>query len=93
MKYLKHKHSSKIFIITADKEYCVNLETKEISKRGTTGLKYDHKETDRKNYRIIDRKTMLSYFKRNSIRLTSEVEALLNVQLHVIYEYRLFSNL
>ncbi len=89
MKYLKHKHSSNIFIISSDKEYKINLETKEISKCGTTGIRYEHKDIDRENYRLIDRRTMLSYFSRNLVRLTSEIEALLNVQLNIVYEYRL----
>jgi len=87
--YLKHKHSSTLYLLTDNKEYELRLTDGTITKRGRHTVLNTDKMLDKQNYKIICRRAFISQLTINNVQISQEIQNLLNVQLCIRLEYKL----
>jgi len=87
--YLKHKHSSTLYLLTNDKEYQISLNDGSITKRGRHTTRNADKLLDKANYNILGRRAFLAQLTINGVQLSQELLTIINVQLRIKFEYKL----
>jgi len=89
MIYLKHKHSSKVYIIDSTHEYELDLHSLKETRRNLYGIRTPNRKKDTENYSILSRVQLLKYIQKSNFQISSEVQNLLNVQLKITFQYQL----
>lgn len=87
--YLKHRFTSRFYIITDEFEIEIDTVLKTIKKRSVYTKSYSERIGDN-NYKIISRRDLIKNVKYAEIKLDPKIQKLLNVQLKIVFEYLIF---
>ncbi len=86
--YLKHKHSSKLFIVTENQEVEIDFYQKSESHK-TLSARKPCEKLNNPNFQVIQRFELISKVNKANMQLKERTLSLLNVQLKIQFHYKL----
>lgn len=90
--FLKHRHSSRIFVITDKIEIELDLVNLLEKKRSLFSKRTPKRLKDTENYEIINRRQFVSFVQKKNMDISYELRQILNVvqNMKIVFEYTLF---
>lgn len=90
MYYFKNKHTETYIIVSSDKICAIDLLNKTETVKNNTALRFKKLSSDKINFSLISRDRFLTKMKKAKYEPGSAIQSLLNVQLKLNFENKLF---
>lgn len=87
--YIKHKYSSKMFVVTQDLEFEINLLFAKETCRSRYAPHTPNRLDNLPNYRLMMKQDFIRKLQRNQIEISPRLQRILNIKIEYKLTYKL----